>query len=221
VGVVAVAPLAFLQEVEDAYTDDVDGRVMLHDVSWDRYEALLAFVGEDFPSLHVTYLEGALELLTTSHFHEAIKKMLARLVEAYAVEARLNLNGYGQTTFRKRARRRGAEPDECYSLGRLHKVPDIAVEVVWTSGGLDKLDVYAGLEVPEVWMWEDHVLTVHALGVRGYRKVKRSRFLPGLDPALLGRYLERPDQTKAVIDFLDAVRMGETPKPPLKALRKK
>jgi Uma2 family endonuclease len=203
--VVAVAPLAFLQE-EDTYRDDVDGRVMLRDVSWDRYESLLAFVGEDFPGLRITYLEGALELLTTSQFHEAIKKMLARLVEAYALETGLNLNGYGQTTFRKRAKRRGAEPDECYSLGRLRKVPDIAVEVIWTSGGLDKLDVYAGLEVPEVWLWQGHALTIHALGARGYRRVKRSRFLPGLDPAELCRYLERTDQTPAVREFLGALR---------------
>ena len=204
-GVVAVAPLAFLQE-EDTYPDDVDGRVMLHDVSWDRYEALLAFIGEDFPGLHVTYLEGTLELLTTSRFHEAIKKMLARLVEAYALETRLYLNGYGQTTFRKRAKRRGAEPDECYSLGRLRKVPDIALEVIWTSGGLDKLDVYAGLEVPEVWLWQEGALTIHALGARGYRTVKRSRFLPGLDPAELCRYAQRTDQTAAVREFFDALR---------------
>jgi Uma2 family endonuclease len=203
--VVAVAPLAFLQE-EDTYPDDVDGRVLLHGVSWDRYEALLAFMGEDFPGERVTYLEGALEILTTSEFHEAIKTMLARLVEIYALETRLNLNGYGQTTFRKRAKRRGIEADECYSLGRLRKVPDIALEVIWTSGGLDKLDVYAGLEVPEVWLWEKGALTVHALGARGYRRVKRSRFLPGLDPAELCRYAERTDQTEAVREFLEALR---------------
>jgi Uma2 family endonuclease len=206
--VVAVAPLAFLPE--ESFHDDEDGRVLLHDVSWDRYEALLAFIGEDFPGVRVTYLEGALEIVTTSRFHEAIKTMLARLVEAYAVETRLDLNGYGATTFRKRAKRRGAEPDECYVVGRLGKVPDIAFEVVWTSGGLDKLDVYAGLGVPEVWLWMEGALTVHALGARGYRKVKRSRFLPGLDPAELGRYLERTDQTKAVIEFLASLR-GEAP----------
>jgi hypothetical protein len=30
------------------------------------------------------------------------------------------------------------------------QVPDIAIEVVWTSGGIDKLEVYRGLDVPEV-----------------------------------------------------------------------
>jgi Uma2 family endonuclease len=200
--VVAVAPLAFLQEA--ASPADVDERAVLHDVTWDRYEALLSFLGDDFPGVRVTYLEGALELLSPSRSHEAIKTMFARLVEAHALTARLDLNGHGSTTFRKRAKRRGAEPDECYSLGPLGKVPDIVFEVIWTSGGLDKLDVYAGLGVPEVWVWELGALTVHALGARGYRKVKRSRILPALDPVDLGRYLERTDQTKAVRDFLDA-----------------
>jgi Uma2 family endonuclease len=202
--VVAVAPLAFLQEA--ASPRDVDERIVLHDVSWDRYEALLSFLGDDFPGVRVTYLEGALELLGPSWNHEAIKKLFARLVEAYAMETRLDLNGYGSTTFRKRAKRRGAEPDECYSIGPLGKRPDLVFEVIWTSGGLDKLDVYSGLGVPEVWMWEEGALTVHALGTRGYRKVKRSRILPDLDPAQLVRYLERTDQTKAVLDFLDTLR---------------
>ena len=32
-------------------------------------------------------------------------------------------------------------------------VPDIAIEVVVTSGLVDKMAVYAGLGVPEVWLW--------------------------------------------------------------------
>jgi Uma2 family endonuclease len=202
--VVAVAPLAFLEE--SASSRDVDERIVLRGVSWDRYEALLSFLGDDFPGVRVTYLEGVLELLSPSQSHEGIKKMFGRLVEAYALETRLDLNGHGSTTFRKRAKRRGAEPDECYSLGPLGKVPDFVFEVIWTNGEVDKLDVYSGLGVPEVWMWEEGVLTIHALGARGYRRVKRSRILPELDPAQLVRYLERTDQTKAVLDFLDTLR---------------
>jgi hypothetical protein len=34
-------------------------------------------------------------------------------------------------------------------------LPDVAIEVIWTRGGLDKLDVYRGLGVPEVWTWQE------------------------------------------------------------------
>ena len=46
--------------------------------------------------------------------------------------------------------RRGVEPDECYCLGTLAEIPDIAIEIALTSGGIDKLEVYRGLQVPEV-----------------------------------------------------------------------
>jgi Uma2 family endonuclease len=201
---VAAVPLRFLQKAPPA--GDADERVVLRGISWERYEALLGFLGDEFPSVRVTYLEGALELMSPSRSHESIKTMFARLVEAYAVEARVDLNGFGSTTFRKRAKQRGVEPDECYSIGPLGKVPDIAFEVIWTSGGIDELAVYAGLGVPEVWLWKGGALAVHQLGTKGYRKVKKSRFLPGIEVAELCRYLERADQTRAVIEYRDGVR---------------
>jgi Uma2 family endonuclease len=200
---VAVAPLSFLQPTSPA--EDVDERVVLRGISWDRYEALLGFLGDDFPGVRVTYLEGALELMSPSRSHEAIKTMFARLIETYAMEARLDLNGYGSTTFRKRAKKRGAEPDECWSLGVMGKVPDIAFEVIWASGGIDKLAVYQGLGVPEVWLWKAGAITIHLLGPKGYRKARRSRILPALDVAELARFLERADQTPAAIEYREGL----------------
>src|SRR5262249_27546945 len=152
-----------------------DQRVILHGVSWERYEALLALLGDDFPGLRVTYLEGALELMSSSYDHGAIGTKFARLVETYAMEMDVELEGYGSTTFRKRAKERGAEPDECYTLGVMGDVPDIAFEVIWTSGGLDKLSVYAGLEVPEVWFWKAGAITIHCLGPDGYEDAATSK----------------------------------------------
>jgi Uma2 family endonuclease len=55
--------------------------------------------------------------------------------------------------------------DECYIVGpdQNKEVPDLALEVVWTSGGLDKLEIYRRLGVGEVWIWKDGRITVHAL----------------------------------------------------------
>ncbi|MEG4506483.1 Uma2 family endonuclease [Microcoleus sp. F6_B4] len=36
-------------------------------------------------------------------------------------------------------------------------IPDLAIEVVFTSGGIDKLQLYKRLGIPEVWFWEDGV----------------------------------------------------------------
>ena len=135
--------------------------------------------------------------------------MIARLIETYAVEKRLTLNGYGSTTFKKEARERGAEPDECYVLGPLQEVPDIAIEVVLSSGGVDKLSVYAGLGVPEVWFFENGSFDLFRLGIgaqAGYERIARSTFLSELDLDLLGTFLDREDQTEAVIAYRDAIR---------------
>jgi Uma2 family endonuclease len=186
----------------------IDQRVWLHGVSWADYEALLALRGES-AGVRLTYLEGELELMTPSHSHEGIKTALARLIEAWAEEQGIELEGYGSWTVRSAPQARGVEADECYLLGRPPgepKRPDIAIEVIWTAGGLDKLEVYRGLEVPEVWMWQDGTLRFHLLRHGAYREAPRSALLPDLDPALLLRCLQEPSQTRAVRALRQALR---------------
>jgi len=113
-------------------------RLALHGVTWEQYETLRTTL-DHMPGLRMTYLEGVLEITSPSLDHEAIKTSLARLLEIYALERDVPLNGYGSTTFRKRAKERGLEPDECYCVGPIKEVPDIAIEVVLSSGGIDKL----------------------------------------------------------------------------------
>jgi Uma2 family endonuclease len=97
--------------------------VILHNVSWQRYEALLELLGDDYPGLRLTYLKGALQIMATSAYHEQLKTTIARLLEMWAVERDVHLNGHGAATFRKQAKERGLEPDECYVLGDLVDCP--------------------------------------------------------------------------------------------------
>ncbi|MBI2389893.1 MAG: Uma2 family endonuclease [Deltaproteobacteria bacterium] len=187
-----------------------EGRVVLRGVSWARYEALLAALGDDYPSLRLTYLKGTLEIMTTSRLHERIKKLLARLLEMWAVERGRTLEGEGSATFRKREAERGLEPDECYMLGPDRDFPDLAIEVVHTHGGIDKLDVYAGLGVREVWFWEDGAIAVYALVGERYERHSTSALLPDLDLAQLASFVSRGlgerDQTALVRAYRDALR---------------
>ena len=178
----------------------LDQRVTLHGIGWQDYEALLAMRG-DSSATRVTYLEGELELMSPSFDHETLKKTLGRLIEAYAEERGLDLIGCGSWTVRKEVQARGVEADECYILGPIlnpPEIPDLAVEVIWTSGGIDKLDVYRGLGVPEVWLWRDGALRIYLLDGDAYRRSPRSRLLPELDPELIVRFMSYPSQTQAV-----------------------
>src|SRR5262245_1860672 len=107
-------------------THDVseDRFFVLNGVSWEQYEALCAAF-EDQAGLRMTYCEGTLELMSPGPTHESVKTTLARLIEAYADEMQIALNGYGSTTFRKRARKRGLEPDECYLIGTITAADEV------------------------------------------------------------------------------------------------
>jgi Uma2 family endonuclease len=58
-------------------------RLLLEGVSWQQYELLLATLGDDFPDLRLSYLEGSLEIMTTSLLHEELKTMIGMLMEAF------------------------------------------------------------------------------------------------------------------------------------------
>jgi Uma2 family endonuclease len=181
----------------DVLERSVDQRVVLRNISWDDFETLLAIRG-DAAGVRVAYLEGTLELMTPSHDHENLKTKIARLVEAYAEELGIELEGYGSWTLKKMEHKRAVEPDECYSIGPSRDVPALAIEVNWTSGGIDKLEIYRRLGVREVWMWEDGVIVPFALRGEGYERCARSEVLPQMDLDLITSLLELPTQTAAV-----------------------
>ncbi len=177
----------------------VEQRMVIHGVSWKDYVILREAL--DTPGLRMTYCEGVLELMSPSMTHELNKKTIARLIELYAFLRELPLLGYGSTTFRREAKERGAEPDECYCVGRQMREgesPDIVIEVIHAAPMLDKLDVYRGLDVPEVWLFEDGAFAIHRLVGEHYERIERSAFLPDLDLVLIARLAVRPDQDEAL-----------------------
>jgi len=188
--------------------EHIDQRVRLHGIDWEGYESFLALRGEQ-SGTRVTYLDGELELMSPSINHEIFKKTLARLLEAYAEEKGIELNGYGSWTVKSAKDKLGVEADECYVVGLRDgppTIPDIAIEVVWTSGGIDKLEVYRGLGVPEVWFWQKGALQFFLLREDGYLASARSRLLPDLDPALIARCMGESSQTQAVRALRAALR---------------
>ncbi len=195
----------------DARAIAPEQRIAIGGVPWKTYVLLRDAIDE--PRLKMSYCEGVLELMSPSEEHELKKKLLARLLELYAFIARVPIVGYGSTTFRQQARERGAEPDECWLVGpqpRRGSVPDIVLEVIETSPLLDKLSLYDGLGIPEVWLFEAGKLSIYRRRSKGgYTKTRRSTFLAKLDPRLLERYAARTDHDAALHEF--AARVGKRP----------
>jgi Uma2 family endonuclease len=154
----------------------------------------------------MTYLQGVLEIMRTSRGHEVSKKQIARLLELFCLERDIPMYGYGSTTFRREEKERGLEPDECYSRGADKEIPDIALEVVVTRGSVDKLEVYRGLGVREVWVFEDAAFSIFALRGEGYQPIAGSEVLPEVDLAELARFALEPDQHAGLIAYKNALR---------------
>jgi Uma2 family endonuclease len=160
------------------YVPTADERIVMTNIPWRTLELFLDAKG-DRPRPKVFYLDGALELMSPSTNHEHIKTHLGRIIEAYLLHLGIEFNGFGAWTVRNKRGKAVLEPDECYLLepGR-KKRPDFALEVIWTSGGIDKLEVYERIGVPEVWFWQNGKITVHVLTASGYRRAPAAPLRP-------------------------------------------
>lgn len=181
-----------------------DSCLTLFGVSWSQFEALEAAF-ESVGSIRFAYLDGTLEIMTVSPEHEESKSTIGLLLEAYLREKGIRFYVKGGPTLGSEELGVRKEPDESYNLQTKKTIPDLAIEVVFTSGGIDKLQLYKRLGVSEVWFWEDGVLSIYYLREE-YERVDRSELLPELDVALLVRYVTYFDQYDAVTEFIKALR---------------
>jgi Uma2 family endonuclease len=169
-----------------------DQCIVMWDQTWESYETLLSVRGER-PRPLLAYLDGAVELVATSRTHEWIKSGIGHLVGSHCLDRGTPYASVGHYTLKEQLAEAGAEPDDSFVFGddlRDRHPPDLVVEVVWTSGGLDKLEIYRRLKIGEVWFWRDDAISVHVLGPGGYEARRRSACLPELDLELVAEALK-------------------------------
>ncbi len=174
--------------------------VLLYNVSWEQLEQLdVALAGT---SARLTYLDSILEIMSPlSDDHEDNKKTLAMLLEVYMRAKNIRFYGRGSATIGKKEDKTRREPDDSYNLGTKKPIPDLILEITVTSGGINKLEIYQRLRIPEVWFWEDGLLSVYCLQGDSYIKVTRSTLLPDLNLDLLAKYARMADQYDAVTEY--------------------
>jgi len=183
-----------------------DKIVVLRGLSWSDYQRQLELRG-DRSLPRFAYLEGDLEIMTPSQPHESLTSRIGRLVEVWCLEKGIEFSPYGSWTLQDKETERGVEADECYVFGVEPEAdrPHLAIEVVWTSGGLRKLDIYVKLGVREVWFWRKGRITVHVLSGNQYLESTTSGVLPGIDLVQLCSYLDRPTASQAIREYRAAL----------------
>jgi Uma2 family endonuclease len=130
--------------------------------------------------------------MVSSAEHLRLKQTITTLVELVAAEIGLDVDGVGSTTFKKKDAGRGFEADASFYIKNADRVagkaridldvdppPDLAIEIDITSPSLDKLPIYAGIGVPEVWRYDGAQITILVLSDGMYREQEASDGLPG------------------------------------------
>ena len=115
--------------------------LVMHDISWDEYEALLEAVGHA-SACRISYDQGALQIMTISAKHEKYVSLIERLVDRLSSRFRIKILFFGSATMKKQRREKRSEPDACFYVQSADLIgskeeldfskvppPDIVVEV--------------------------------------------------------------------------------------------
>lgn len=164
--------------------------LLIENVTWEQYEALLEDLGEDRHIPRINYCNGTLELMAPLPAHERPHRIIADIVKAILDAQGRDWEDFGATTF-KQPKRAGLEPDTCFYIQNAERArtlmrmdmasdppPDLAIEADVTSK--TTLDAYAILEVPEVWIYDNGKLTIYLLDNGDYQRSTESVVFPNL-----------------------------------------
>lgn len=194
--------------LEQLETSQYDAIVTLYDISWEKFEAIASLLEDT--KVRLTYLDGTLEIMSPSPEHEKSKGTVGLLLETYLRHIGRRFYRTGGYTLGSREEGARGEPDESYNLDFVKPIPDIAIEVVITSGGVDKLEKYRRWGVPEVWFYQKQQIFIYHLHATKYEQVTRSEFLPELDLNLFVRCLNMSDQYDATIAFSTSLKQNNS-----------
>ncbi len=173
---------------------------VLHGVTWEQYCDF-----RDDPAnngIRMTYADGVLLLMTVGYLHERIRTLISLLLSDWLESAAIPVISAGQWTLRQALKKRGLESDNCYYISNLHKIegnldidleddppPDLAIEVDITTKSAMKFAVYASLQVPEIWVWQDSGFHIYRLRDGEYHVQQTSEELPGFPLEVASRVI--------------------------------
>ncbi|HEY9612241.1 Uma2 family endonuclease [Allocoleopsis sp.] len=160
---------------------------IVHHGTWEQFK----FIQKGYngsPGVRLFYYDGAIEILMPGREHEIFASIIGYLVTTFLTEKGI----FFQPTRSMTQEKEGVvsvQADESYCIGSVKPIPDLSIEVVFTSGEISKLERYKALGVPEVWFWADGLLKLYHLRGNSYEPIERSQLagLSELDLDLLRR----------------------------------
>lgn len=165
---------------------DKDKTIVLADMTWDNYQELL----EKNSNYRISYFAGIITIMSPSRNHERIAETISILINAYCRKYSINYFALGSSNI-KIPPVSGKQPDTSYCFESEKEIPDLAVEVVFSSGGTADLKKYQAIKVQEVWFWENNQIQFYQLRDSGYVEIQTSNCLNQLSADFLTQFINR------------------------------
>jgi len=181
----------------------LEAPILIDAMTWREFKAAEQLLNR--PGVRLSYLDGVLEIRRMpGEEHETIKERMGTLLDLYLLQLGIDYTPTGSMTLESESGLVKREADKSYKLGANRDRPDLLIEVVVTSGGIDKLEAYRRLHIPEVWFWQNGTLEIYHLRTETtafYDRITNSEVLPDLDVALFSACVNMANHRDAVRTF--------------------
>ncbi|NER92352.1 MAG: Uma2 family endonuclease [Symploca sp. SIO1B1] len=185
-----------------------DQRIVYSSITWQQFKLIQAGFAES-PGIRLAYHDSTIEILMPGRDHEVFSRLIGFLIGLFCLENEIEFEPTGSMT-QEREGEVSAQADESYCFGASKPIPDLVIEIVFTSGGLKKLQRYQALGVPEVWFWQDGLFSLYHLRNNHYEKITHSEIpeLATLNIDLLTRcvLMAQTSRLEAAKEFRNALK---------------
>lgn len=166
-------------------------RIYATGVPWDTYAMLSEFRDEHRRAVRIAFLDGKIEITKTTYRTERLRVRVGLVISSLFHEFQLPCIGSRSTTFQRSENKVGFEANDSYYIENykhllglddidlaIHPPPDLALELDFESQ-FSKEPVYAGLGIPELWLWDGTAIAFRRLQADGrYAQITHSVAIP-------------------------------------------
>ncbi len=195
--------------------EPAETRMVLENVAWATFVELANQRRGSVPRM--TYDKGILEMMSPKRQHENLGRLIGRMVEAYSESRDIEIISVKSMTVKRSDLKKAFESDESYYIAHAVQLlekeeldfeidppPDLVIEVEITTSAIDKMQLYATMQIPEVWRHDGRSLQMFRWVEGSYMPIESSNQLPELQAALMNQMLASrltTGETKLIKDF--------------------
>lgn len=156
--------------------------------NWQDYQN---FDSDEYPGYRVSYWNGEITIVSPGRNHEKIVEVINRLIIAYCEKFNILDFPFRQTRLQVE-QQAGKEPDVAYAFNMDRDLPDLVVEVIFSSGNIDTLKAsYQKIGISELWIWQNNQITFYSLDKDNYIEFKFSKLLQNISANTLIKFVNR------------------------------